>query len=218
MLLNPDDLKKPEEGSEPEQPGLNQESATGKSSPPPEFTPEADKNARSEAKSLKKKLKKKDHEIEHLKNGIEALKKEKDGLKDRYLRALAEMENQRKRLEREKNDFYQFALVELLKEILLVQDNFERALQTSNKTDGKTFHEGVELIFRQLQELLRKQGVAPIDVSDKKFDPSVHQAVSTEESGEVNDPVIGEVLQRGYRLNERLLRPVLVKVIVPKKS
>lgn len=177
-----------------------------------------DKDDHEEVKSLKGKLKKKEHELKHQKKENEELKKELSELKDKYLRALAEMDNQRKRLEREKNDFYQFALGDILKDVLSVLDNFERALQSRDQTDGKSFEEGIELIHKLLLDLIRKRGVTLVEAESIKFDPAIHQAILTEESDEVKEPEIGEVLQKGYKINARLLRPALVKVIVPKKS
>jgi molecular chaperone GrpE len=184
-----------------------------------------EKQETDDVKILKKRLKKKDHELEHLKKHLEHLrlvfesqKKDAADLKDKYLRALAEMDNLRKRLEREKNDFLQYALGDILKELLFVLDNFERAFKNKDQTDGKSFHQGVELIYKQFVDLLRRQGVTPIDLADKKFDPNLHQALLTEESEGVQDAEISEELQKGYKLHDRLLRPSLVKVVIPKKS
>jgi molecular chaperone GrpE len=177
-----------------------------------------DKDDHEEVKSLKGKLKKKEHELKHQKKENEELKKELSELKDKYLRALAEMDNQRKRLDREKNDFYQFALGDILKDVLSVLDNFERALQSKDQTDGQSYEEGIELIHKLLLDLIRKRGVTLVEAEGIKFDPTIHQAILTEESEEVKEPEIGEVLQKGYKINARLLRPALVKVIVPKKS
>jgi len=177
-----------------------------------------DKADHEDAKSAKGKLKKKEHEIKNLKAEIEESRKERAEFKDKYLRTLAEMDNQRKRLEREKSEFYQFALSELLKEILLVIDNFERALKNRRQTDDKSFQEGVELIYKQFQDMIRKQGLTAVGAEHQKFDPSAHHAVLTEESDQIDEPEIGEVFQKGYFLNDRLLRPALVKVMVPKKS
>ncbi len=177
-----------------------------------------DKDDHEEAKFLKGKLKKKEHELKHQKKENEDLKKEISELKDKYLRGLAEMDNQRKRLEREKNDYYQYALGDILRDILAVLDNFERALQSREQTDGKSFEEGIELIHKLLLDLIRKRGVTLVEAEGTKFDPAIHQAILTEESDEVKEPEIGEVLQKGYKINARLLRPALVKVIVPKKG
>ncbi|OGD29150.1 MAG: nucleotide exchange factor GrpE [Candidatus Aminicenantes bacterium RBG_19FT_COMBO_59_29] len=163
-----------------------------------------------EEKGLKPKLKKKDSEIK-------ALRKDYDELKDKYLRALAEMQNLRKRFDRERTDYLEYALSEFLREVLVVLDSFDRALKASDGADGQSFREGVELIYRQYQDMLKKQGVRPIDLADKKFDPTVQQAVLTEESDDVEEPEVAEELQRGYWHKDRLLRPAMVKVRVPRK-
>ena len=163
-----------------------------------------------EGQGLKNKLKKKDAEIK-------SLKKERDEIRDKYLRKLAEMENLRKRFDRERAEYEQYALSEFLRELLVVLDNFERALKIQDQADGKSFQEGIEMIYRQYSDLLKKQGVQPIESSNRRFDPAVHQAVLTEESETVEEPEVAEVLQRGFWLQDRLLRPAMVKVLVPKK-
>jgi len=182
--------------------------------PPPKEAKEhkkPDKPEHEEVKVLKNKLKKREAEIK-------SLKKEAEDLLDKYLRAVAEMENLRKRLDREKQDYYQYALSDVLQEILLVMDNFERAFKIQAQTGDKSFQEGLELIHKQFGDLLRKRGVLPIEAVQKKFDPNLHQAMLTEESDQVEEPLVGEELQRGYTLGDRLLRPSLVKVLIPKKS
>jgi molecular chaperone GrpE len=166
--------------------------------------------SQEEEKGLRPKLKKKDSEIK-------ALKKEYDELKDKYLRSLAEMQNLRKRFDRERADYIEYALNEFLREVLVVLDNFERALKVSDQAGDRSFREGVELIYRQYQDMLKKKGVRPIELADKKFDPAIHQAVLTEESDEVEEPEVSEELQRGYWLQDRLLRPAMVKVRVPRR-
>ena len=161
-------------------------------------------------KALKNKIKKKDAEIKHL-------KKEVGELKSEYLRQLADKENLRKRLEREKSEYYQSALNEILTEFLNVLDNFERALQSDTLDTEEGFREGVEMIYKMFVSVLNKQGVQPIDIKNTKFDPRFHQAFSTEESSDVNEPMVADEYQKGYTLNGRLLRPSLVKVVVPKK-
>jgi len=163
-----------------------------------------------EDKRLKSKLKKKEAEYK-------ALRKDLDDFRDKYLRNLAEMENLRKRFERERADYLQYSLSEFLREMLVVLDNFERALKTRDQADGRSFWEGVELIYRQYLDLMKKKGVRPIDVNEKKFDPTIHQAVMTEESDEVKEPEVAEELQRGYLIHDRLLRPSMVKVRLPRK-
>ncbi len=164
-----------------------------------------------EIRELKTKLKKRIFEIK-------SLKKENKKLKDEYLRKIAEMENLRKRQEREKNEFYQYALSELLTELLVVMDNFERALESESKGNGKSFREGIEMIYKQYHNLIMKQGITSVEIKEGKFDPHLHQAFMTEESENVNEPEISEEIQKGYMLHNRLLRPSLVKVKVPKKD
>jgi molecular chaperone GrpE len=182
--------------------------------PPPaaEAPPKAaGKHGAEEDKRLRGKLKQRDAEIK-------ALREERDELKDKYLRKLAEIENLRKRFERERLEYVQYALSDFLRELLVVLDNFERALQSRDEADGKSFQQGVEMIHRQYLDLLKRKGVRPIEPKDKGFDPTVQQAVMTEESEAVTEPEVAEELQRGYTLNDKLLRPSLVKVLVPKKG
>ena len=147
------------------------------------------------------------------------LRKERDELKDQYLRAMADMDNLRKRVEREKAEYTQFALSELLLELLAVLDNFERALGAADASpDGKSLRDGIELIYRMYQNILFKKGVRPIEITDKVFDPTVHHAMITEESESVSEPEVAQELQKGYMLHSRLLRPTLVKVVLPKKG
>ncbi|MGB7294945.1 MAG: nucleotide exchange factor GrpE [Candidatus Aminicenantales bacterium] len=165
----------------------------------------------AEDKRLKIKLSKKDAEIK-------SLRKERDDLRDKYLRTLAEMENLRKRFDRDRMEYQQYALSEFLRELLIVLDNFERALKIQEQMDGKSFQGGVEMIYRQYLDLLKKQGVRPIEAGDRTFNPAIHQAVLTEESETVDEPEVAEVLQRGFWLQDRLLRPAMVKVLIPKKK
>jgi molecular chaperone GrpE len=172
---------------------------------PPEPHPET-------IKTLRAKLKKKEGEVRLLHDEI-------GDLKDQLLRKLAEMENLRKRFEREKSEFQQFAVSDIMTELLEVLDNFERALRSPDgEENGKTFRDGVELIFRMFQNLLARRGVEPIPAEDTTFDPSLHHAMTMEESEDVEEPKVVEELQKGYTLRGRLLRPTLVKVAVPKKQ
>jgi len=129
------------------------------------------------------------------------------------------MENLKKRLEREKADYLQYSLSELLLELLVVLDNFERALSAAEQgADGNAFRDGIELIYRMYLNILLKKGVQPIEIKDGAFDPNLYHAMATEESDQVKDPKVAEVLQKGYMLHNRLLRPALVKVLVPRKG
>ena len=143
---------------------------------------------------------------------IAALKAERDALQDRLLRTAAEFDNYRKRIDRERRDQSESAAFSLLSEVLPVVDNLERALQSPSGPEAAGFRAGVELILRQMMDLLRKRGVTPIDALGADFDPRIHQAVSQETSDAHRDGEVMEELQRGYMLGERLLRPAMVKV------
>jgi len=167
------------------------------------------KALRAEIEELKKARESRDRDVEKA-------RAEAGEWKDKTLRTLAESDNLRKRLEREKGEFMQFALADVLKDVLNVIDNLERALKAHDAPDG--FREGIELIWKQMSDLATKRGVTPIPETDGKFDPSFHHALTTEETEGIEEPMIGEMLQKGYMLNDRLLRPALVKVLVPKKD
>ncbi|MEE9503102.1 MAG: nucleotide exchange factor GrpE [Candidatus Aminicenantaceae bacterium] len=149
---------------------------------------------------------------------IKSLKEEIQNLKQDYLRQIADKDNLRKRLEKDKSEYYQYALSEFFGELLVVLDNFERSLKSDDQKNLEIFQEGVEMIYKQLLDLLNKYGVKPIEIKDKTFNPYLHQAFMTEESEDIEEPQISEEFQRGYTLNERLLRPSLVKVVLPKKE
>ena len=140
------------------------------------------------------------------------LQRERDDYKDRWLRKGAEFDNYRKRIERERREQADQSVVDLLEEVLLVVDDFDRALTVDPGEGGNAYRKGVELIHGKLHDLLRRQGLKPIDALGADFDPNVHQAVVHEESPEHREgEVIGE-LRKGYTLNDRLLRPAMVKV------
>ncbi len=180
----------------------------------PDHKKKKKKDAELEVENLKdqkKEIKKKNSEIKNLKEEV-------DKFREDYLRNAAENENFRKRLEREKKDYFLYSLSEVLKDFLVVLDNFERALDIESDKDNKNFHEGINMIYKQFQDTLKKHNVTPIETDGKRFDPQVQQAFITEESDSVKEPEVAEVLQQGYRLNERLLRPSLVKVLVKRKE
>lgn len=143
---------------------------------------------------------------------VAALKRDRDDMYDRLLRKTAEFENYRKRVERERRDQADQAVVDILQELLIVVDDFDRALTVDPGADEGAYRKGVELIHAKLHDLLRKYRVRPFESVGADFDPNMHQAVMHEVSPEHRDgEVIGE-LQRGYMLGDRLLRPAMVKV------
>jgi molecular chaperone GrpE len=145
---------------------------------------------------------------------IEKLKGEIAALYDRLLRKQAELDNFRKRAQREREEFRQIANESLIRELLPVLDGFERALEQRAPAVPETFYQGMELIHRQLLDVLGRAGLEPMETSGQLFDPHYHQAVETVEDPERRDQEIVEELQRGYMLNRRLLRPAIVRVAV----
>ncbi|HEY2150013.1 MAG TPA: nucleotide exchange factor GrpE [Vicinamibacterales bacterium] len=143
---------------------------------------------------------------------IDVLTRDRDDYRDRLLRKTAEFENYRKRIERERREQGDRAVVDLLQDLLAVVDDFDLAVTVDAGEGGGAYRKGVELIHSKLRDLLRKQGVTPIEALGTDFDPNLHQAVLHEVSPDHRDgEVIGE-LRKGYKLGDRLLRPAMVKV------
>jgi molecular chaperone GrpE len=134
---------------------------------------------------------------------------------ERFLRVTADFENYKKRMEREKNDFRKFANESLVREILPIVDNLERALATrhgSNEDALEGLRQGVEMTLKGLIDGLQKFGVVPVEALEMPFDPNFHQAVSQEESERYPENTVCQELQKGYVLNDRLIRPSMVVV------
>ena len=140
----------------------------------------------------------------------EAPSAEEEALNTKYLRLMADFQNYKRRTEKEKNDIYAFANEKIVSELLNVIDNFERALDAGN--EGDSFVEGMNLIFKQLQGVLERAGVVEIEALGREFDPNFHHAVMTEDSEEYESGKITAVLQKGYLLNDKVIRPSMVKV------
>jgi molecular chaperone GrpE len=155
---------------------------------------------------------------ENLAAAYEKLLLEKKDLFDRLLRKQAEMDNLRKRTQREKEEFRQLATEDLIRSLLPTLDGFERALNHREATVPGVFYEGLELIYKELRDVLGRAGLEAVDTGGKLFDPHLHQAVETVESPTLRDQEIVEELQRGYKLRHRLLRPAIVKVAVKSRS
>jgi len=134
-------------------------------------------------------------------------------VQDRYLRLRAEFENFRRRSERDRSDFLQFAGMEIVRELLPIVDDFERA-QKSETTDAG-YRKGIDLIYQRLVDTLKKVGLEPIAIEPgAPFDPNLHQAVVRFETAEAPDHTVLEEFQRGYNFKGKLLRPAMVKVAV----
>jgi molecular chaperone GrpE len=141
---------------------------------------------------------------------LQKLKSERDALLDRLARAQAEFENARRRAAKEQQDFRDFAMADAIKSLLPVIDNFERALQS--KSEAADFRAGVDLIYKQLRDVLTKLGVQPIAAKGQPFDPHIHEAIEMVETPDAADHEVLEEWQRGYKYKDRLLRPAMVKV------
>jgi len=147
---------------------------------------------------------------------VEALQAEIADLKDRSVRTLADFDNYRKRVERERQEERRYSGTEMLRDFLGVVDNMERALLSTGSVED--LKQGVEMIFRQLQELLKTHGVCSVKADGERFDPAVHDAVSQVFSEDAQVPMVDSVLQSGYRLHDRLLRPAMVVVAMPQPA
>jgi molecular chaperone GrpE len=141
---------------------------------------------------------------------LQKVKAERDSLLDRLARAQAEFENARRRAAKEQQDFRDFAMADAIKSLLPVVDNFERALQS--KSEPADFRAGVELIYKQLRDVLAKLGVQAISAKGQQFDPHIHEAIEMVETADAADHEVLEEWQRGYKYKDRLLRPAMVRV------
>jgi molecular chaperone GrpE len=140
------------------------------------------------------------------------LARQKAELYDQLLRLGAEFENFRKRAQRERGEFSEFATMEAVRAVVPVLDDFERALKI--ECADKEYAKGMELIYQRLLDALKKMGLEPIEAQGQKFDPALHHAVETEKNAEVEDHTVLVQHQRGYNFKGKLLRPAIVKVAV----
>ena len=135
---------------------------------------------------------------------------------EKFLRAQAEMENLRRRMERELENAQKYALEKFAKELLSVVDSLELGLQAAVETDEvEKIREGVELTLKQMLTVLERFNITPLDPTGEKFDPEFHQAMATEPVKGVEPDTVVKVFQKGYLLNDRLIRPALVVVAKP---
>jgi molecular chaperone GrpE len=152
--------------------------------------------------------------VSGLQTQVDSLAAERASLYDQLLRRQAEFENYRKRVERERSVLYQRGRDDVLLQFLPVVDNFERALESleSSEGDAEALRHGVELIHKQFKDALSKFGLEPVESVGQTFDPHLHEAVTTEPSDKHKENTIIEEFQRGYRIGNKLLRPAKVKV------
>jgi molecular chaperone GrpE len=137
---------------------------------------------------------------------------EKSELTDRLLRLRAEFDNARRRADRERSEYLQFAAMDLVRDLLPMLDDFERALRV--ETPDREYAKGIELIYQRMSDTLKKLGLEPIDTEGKRFDPNLHQAIERVPTEDAEDQTILGEFQRGYQFKGKLLRPAMVKVAV----
>jgi len=154
-----------------------------------------------------------EEQIGELEEELAAEKEEKEKYVNRLQRLQADFSNYKKRIEKEKKRANQQAIKELVEDLLPIIDNFERALNTSQDSEeAADVLKGVEMIYKQLVDLLHKKGVEEIATVGEEFDPNFHEAAMTEESEEYESGVIIEEMQPGYKLDNLVIRPAMVKI------
>jgi molecular chaperone GrpE len=156
-------------------------------------------------------------EEQALRNRVAELEAEVTEQKNEFLRARADLDNTRKRVEKDKQTFVRYGLEGILKDMLPCIDSFEQAVaQGGDEEAVAKFKEGVLLVKKQLVEVLEKHGLKQVESEGAGFDPDLHQAIRKEESDEVKEETVGQVYQQGFMLHDRLLRPAMVSVLMPK--
>lgn len=142
---------------------------------------------------------------------VTRLTEELQDVNSRLLRVTADFDNFRRRTRQEKEELGQYATMKLIQEVLPVLDNFQLALATET-TDAQSLKQGIEMVFRQFQSILEREGVKPIEAVGQPFNPNYHEAVMQVESGEHESGTVVEELRKGYMLHEKIVRPAMVKV------
>lgn len=151
--------------------------------------------------------------VEELLEKLSAAEQKAEENYQKLLRAQADFDNFRRRTRQEREEQAKYAALPLMEDLLPVLDNFERALIAGKEaTDTASIVQGVEMVFRQVEQVLQDAGLSVIPSVGEPFDPNVHQAVAQEESSEYDSGVVTEELQKGYKLKERVIRPAMVKV------
>jgi molecular chaperone GrpE len=144
---------------------------------------------------------------------LEKLQTQLKDQEQKALRAQADFDNFRRRTRQEKEEFAKYASKQLIEQLLPVYDNFDRALQTSkDNQDFEALFKGVDMIYRQFSQILDQEGLKPLEVVGKPFNPEIHQAIMQVESDEYEEGIVVEEVQRGYMLKDKVIRPAMVKV------
>lgn len=151
-----------------------------------------------------------------LEETVVTLEKENQELKSKFLRTVADMENMRKRTEKEKSEIRKFANEKIMNDLLSVLDSFDKAVCSEDgQNTNDSYIEGVKMVQKQLLSVCSKHGLLGFDSQGKEFDPNWHQAIQRLDDDQVDTEVVKEEFQKGYKLNDRLLRPAIVSVSVP---
>jgi len=183
----------------------------------PEGVDKEEKVSKKKVSEKKDKVKIVDH-LKEMEARLESVEQEAKEAHDRFLRVSAEFENYKKRSAREMDEFRKFANESLIREMLTVVDNLERALNSSNNDNQANSHiaEGVDMTLKEILKVFEKFNVKPIEALGKPFDPNFHQAAMREEMNERPENTVLNELEKGYMIHDRLLRPAMVVVSMPK--
>lgn len=183
----------------------------------PEGVGKEEKVSKKKVSEEKDKVKIVDH-LKEMETRLESVEQEAKEAHDRFLRVSAEFENYKKRSVREMDEFRKFANESLIREMLTVVDNLERALNSSNNDNQANSHiaEGVDMTLKEILKVFEKFNVKPIEALGKPFDPNFHQAAMREETNERPENTVLNELEKGYMIHDRLLRPAMVVVSMPK--
>ena len=177
-----------------------------------EVKPETEETAEKLDKKDKKAVKLLEKQLEDSKKEYEKLLEEKKALNDTYLRMLAEYDNFRKRVQKEKEGLYADGMAEAVEKLLPVLDNLERAA-SAEATDVQSVLDGVKKVLSQADEIFAKLGVSEIPAKGEKFDPELHNAVMHEDNEDFDENTVSDVFLTGYKLGDKVIRHSVVKVM-----
>lgn len=208
------DMQKDIDAAEAEMEGQEAETEEAKDSAdaPEAEAQDAQASAEASEQEAEADAEEKEPEVETLKKKIASLEAEAKDREDKMLRLRADFENYRRRSTKEQAELGDTVTQALIKDLLPIIDNFDRAMSAEQK-DSDAFKKGVEMIYTQLGEILKKDGLEAIEAEGKKFDPQYHQAVMRVENPDLPDDTIAQELQKGYMVKGRVIRPSMVQVV-----
>ena len=208
------DMQKDIDAAEAEMEGQEAETEEAKDSAdaPEAEAQDAQASAEASEQEAEADAEEKEPDVETLKKKIASLEAEAKDREDKMLRLRADFENYRRRSTKEQAELGDTVTQALIKDLLPIIDNFDRAMSAEQK-DSDAFKKGVEMIYTQLGEILKKDGLEVIETEGKKFDPQFHQAVMRVENPDLPDDTIAQELQKGYMVKGRVIRPSMVQVV-----